>query len=100
MSCQHDLIVKDGFSDTNSFKISECKICGEIIKVILKGEKPKEASVWDAKDLRITRMSVLKTASEIAIHCADFSENTKDKLIALVLEIGKELETWVYRREQ
>lgn len=91
--CNHDYIVKDFSSTDNSYKIALCRHCFEIKNVIPRksDEKSTEQSVWDKKDLRITRMSVLKAAVDLSISAQDYTlDNVK--------ELAESMEKWVYRQ--
>lgn len=90
MTCTHEYVIKDGLSDTNSFKVEICSKCLSIKKVLPRGDAPQKPSVWDSKDLRITRMSVLKTASEFMV----------GEDIEAVLKLAERLENWVYRQKE
>ena len=105
MSCEHDLIIKDGYSDTKAVKITICKKCLEIRNVLIRNmliqdevkkevKKETEQSVWALKDLRIARMSALKPAADLVCQsqCGDLS-----KAREMVKEIAKEFEAWIYR---
>jgi hypothetical protein len=99
MSCEHDYIVKDGASLNDTFKITLCKKCLEVKSVLPRNEKPKEASVWDKKDRRICRESVLKPAVEVALWEANKHPEATGSLSEVVLIIAEQFEEWVYRKE-
>ncbi len=87
--CNHDLVVKDNTTGNNSFKITECKMCGDITNVVMRGDKE---TVWDVKDRRITRMSAIKSAVDLSISAEDYTlDNVKD--------LAGEIEKWIYRKE-
>jgi len=94
MTCPHDWVIKDGNSDNNAFKITICSKCLTVQKVLPRGEAPQKPSVWDSKDLRIARMSVLKVATDIV------SKNSSVVLVNDVVNVAEQLENWVYRPKE
>jgi hypothetical protein len=90
----HEWVLKDGASQNETYKIAVCKKCLYIGKVQPRNEKPKEESVWDVKDRRITRMSVLKVAADCILKASEHTScNPED-----VCSLAEKYENWVYRR--
>ena len=99
MTCEHSLKVSDKItSENNPCKVTSCTKCGEVIGVVIRdSRKEPTQSVWDLKDRRIARMSVLKVASDLEIANALRLNASPDS--SMVLNIAGILENWVYRGE-
>jgi len=98
MTCEHSYGWVSGGQGDTVWKLDQCSKCKDVRNVKYK-EVRKEAfkeppSVWDKKDLRITRMSVLKTAGDLVSQTAPFD---LDLAIAVTLATAEKLENWVYR---
>jgi hypothetical protein len=85
--CKHDYIVKDGASEKETYKITICRLCHEVKAVVPRNEKPKEQTVWDLKDLRIARMSAIKSAADT---CQGGTVDTIIKVAEIYLN-------WIYK---
>lgn len=99
MDCTHNYIWKSLDRDTYVAKVGVCDKCGRMevkYKEVGKQEPKAEVSVWDKKDLRISRMSVLKTATDIVLAKdairAESNPNIEDEAI----EVARKLEKYIY----
>jgi len=100
MTCEHSFGWVSGGIGDKVWKIDQCSKCGAIrdvkYKEVRKQEPKKEKTVWDAKDLRITRMSVLKTAADIVIYGVKVDTPCVEQE---VIRVARVLEQFVYEED-
>jgi len=99
MNHTHDYKWIGGQKDNKVFKTLKCS-CGDVADVVIKEvgkqETKQEKSVWDKKDLRIGRMSVLKTASDIVIYGSKVDATCIEQE---VIRVARVLEQYVYEED-
>ena len=95
-TCQHEFVIKDGATDKHALKIPICSKCGHIGTVVMKGEEKvaEPQKKLPGTGEKITRMSVLKAATDIVI--ADTTQ-IKGDVVPTILNISEDLENWVNR---
>ena len=91
--CEHEIVIRDGFSDTKACKVTLCRKCLEISKIEVHGEKPKPKP--PAQGTTIGRMSVLKAATDIEIQTASLANISPT--LENVFALAEKLEAWVFR---
>ena len=99
MECKHEYVFRDCATDKHAVKLEQCKYCGEIKSVVIRGEEKvaEPLKKLPGTGEKITRMSVIKAAVDIISICKGPEVLKVDNVLMVTKNISEDLENWVNR---